>query len=337
MYGITETTVHVTCRPLTRADVDGEVGSVIGVPIPDLSLHLLGPDGEPVPVGVPGEICVGGAGVARGYLNRPELTAERFVGDPFGEGRLYRSGDLARRRADGELEYLGRADSQVKVRGFRIEPGEVEAALRALPGVRDAVVVARADGSGDLRLVGYVVGGEEGAPPADAMREALRGRLPEYMVPSALVPLEAIPLTANGKTDRAALPAPEGAAASAGAYVAPRTPEEEALAAIWAEVLGVERVGVHQDFFEAGGHSLLVMRVVSRVRERFRVDLPLSAFFDAPTVAGLAAEVARRAPVPPPADSAPSAAVLPDDVDDLSEEELDALLASLAAEEEPES
>ncbi|HEX7242949.1 MAG TPA: amino acid adenylation domain-containing protein, partial [Longimicrobiaceae bacterium] len=340
MYGITETTVHVTCRPLTRADVEGEAGSVIGVPIPDLSLHLLGPDGEPVPVGVPGEICVGGAGVARGYLNRPELTAERFVGDPFGEGRLYRSGDLARRRADGELEYLGRADQQVKVRGFRIEPGEVEAALRALPGVRDAVVVARADGSGDLRLVGYVVGGEEGAPPADAMREALRGRLPEYMVPSALVSLEAIPLTANGKVDRAALPAPEGASASAAAYVAPRTPEEEALAAIWAEVLGVERVGVHQDFFEAGGHSLLVIRVVSRVRERFRVDLPLSVLFDAPTVAGLAAEVARRAPAPEPAAPAPStpvAGMLPDDVDDLSEEELDALLARLAAEEEPES
>ncbi|HEX2094369.1 MAG TPA: amino acid adenylation domain-containing protein, partial [Longimicrobiaceae bacterium] len=334
MYGITETTVHVTYRSLTRADVEREAGSVIGVPIPDLHLHLLGSDGEPVPVGVPGEICVGGAGVARGYLNRPELTAERFVCNPFGAGRLYRSGDLARRRDDGELEYLGRSDQQVKIRGFRIEPGEVEAALRALDGVRDATVVARADGAGDLRLVGYVVGSGGGLPALDGIRASLRERLPEYMVPAVLVPLEAIPLTSNGKVDRAALPAPEGMATSAAAYVPPRTAAEEALAAIWSEVLGVERVGVHDNFFESGGHSLLVIRVVSRVREHFGVEIPLGSLFEAPTVADLAGEIARRTPLPAVEQPVPrpSAQQLLAEVDELSEDEMDALLAELAAE-----
>ncbi|MEW5927432.1 MAG: non-ribosomal peptide synthase/polyketide synthase, partial [Gemmatimonadota bacterium] len=291
MYGITETTVHVTFRPISREDVAVGAASPIGVPIPDLRVYVLDAGGGPAPTGFPGEMFVGGPGVARGYLGRPELTAERFVPDPFsGEAgaRLYRSGDRARWSARGELEYLGRLDAQVKVRGFRIEPGEIEAALLAHPGVREAAVLAREDAPGDRRLAGYVV---PAAGPVDAaeLRGWLRGRLPEYMVPAAFVALETLPLTANGKLDRRALPAPERLEAEG--FAAPRTPTEEVLAGIWAEVLGVDRVGAHTGFFDLGGHSLLATRVVSRVREAFGVELPLRALFEAPTVAGLAARV----------------------------------------------
>ena len=306
MYGITETTVHVTYRPVSAADLANFPGSSpIGRPIPDLKLYVLDKHLQPVPAGVAGEIHVGGAGVARGYLNRPALTAERFIPDPFGGepgARLYKSGDLARRRPDGELEYLGRADDQVKIRGHRVELGEIEAALGRHPSVREAAVVVREITPGDPRLVAYVVGRD--LPIAD-LRERLKGELPPYMVPSAIVALDALPLTANGKVDRRALPAPEGdRPESERTYVAPRTPTEIAVAATWAEVLGVARVGVHDDFFDLGGHSLLALQVVARLRDAGAEGVTLRELFEAPTVAGLAALVdaarsggrSRRAP-----------------------------------------
>ncbi len=256
MYGITETTVHVTYRPITMADVEAETGSVIGVPIPDLAVYLLDRYGKLVPVGVPGELYVGGGGVGRGYLNRPELTAARFVPDPFTGtpgARLYRSGDLARRLPDGDLEYLGRLDHQVKIRGFRIELGEIEAALAQHPAVREVVALVREDRPGDRRLVAYIR--TDGHPTALAaeLRAHAKERLPEYMVPAAIVALDALPLTGNGKVDRAALPAPEaGEAHPDEGSRAPATPEEMLLARIWSEVLRVDTVGVDENFFELG-------------------------------------------------------------------------------------
>jgi amino acid adenylation domain-containing protein len=289
MYGITETTVHVTYRPIRLADLQSGQGSVIGEPIPDLRLYILDPRGEPTPIGVPGEMYVGGAGVARGYLNREELTAQRFVTDPFTPGaRLYRTGDLARRLVNGDIEYLGRIDSQVKIRGFRIELGEIEAALASHPAVRETVVLAREDSPGDKRLVAYVVGPDAPADLTEQLRAHLRERLPEYMVPSAFVTLEALPLTENGKVDRRALPAPEYVGAQ---YVAPRTATEEKLAAIWAEVLKVERVGIHDNFFELGGHSLLATQMVARVRREFSFDLPLRQIFETPAISSLATRI----------------------------------------------
>ncbi|MBV9108414.1 MAG: amino acid adenylation domain-containing protein, partial [Gemmatimonadetes bacterium] len=370
MYGITETTVHVTWRVIRRGDVLAGSSSPIGIPIPDLAVHVLDPRGRPVPIGVAGEMYVGGAGVARGYLGRPALTAQRFVPDPFAAlpgARMYRSGDLARWResADAQasanaqdpallvpaqevpspeqpvaaspdvpspgsfgggtgapgareraprgasgarsalsLEYLGRIDDQVKVRGFRIELGEIESVLLEHPRVREAVVLPRGE-SDARRLVAWVVldGGDvnDGASGAREfaftaeLRAHLAARLPEYMLPSAFVAMDALPLTRNGKVDRRALPEPDAAATSGGAYVAPRTPTEQALAAIWAELLGAARVGVEDGFFALGGHSLLATRVVSRVRDAFGVDLALRAVFESPTVAGLAAEIDRLA------------------------------------------
>jgi amino acid adenylation domain-containing protein len=286
MYGITETTVHVTYRPLSREDVFGGSGSPIGRAIPDLRLYVLDPARRPVPIGVPGELYVGGAGVARGYLNRPELTAQRFVENPFGAGTLYRTGDRVRWMADGTLEYLGRLDEQVKIRGFRIELGEIEAALRQAPGVNDCTVVVREDAPGDRRLVAYVVGEAE----ADALRDRLRQGLPEYMVPSAFVFLVALPLTANGKLDRKALPAPEDDAYARGSYEAPLGEVETAVAEIWAEVLGVERVGRWDHFFELGGHSLLAIRLIERMR-RAGLHMEVRALFTTPVLAELALAV----------------------------------------------
>ncbi|MEO6195019.1 MAG: amino acid adenylation domain-containing protein, partial [Thermoanaerobaculia bacterium] len=295
MYGITETTVHTTLRRLRQSDLS-RPGSAVGRPLSDLSLYLLDRGGRPVPIGVPGEIYVGGAGVARGYLARPALTAERFVPDPFVGGvgglRLYRSGDLARWRPDGDLEYLRRIDRQVKVRGFRIELGEIEAALAEHPGVREAAVVAREDRPGDVRLVGYVSSAARPDPSPQALAAFLAERLPAYMVPAAWVLRERLPLTANGKVDRAALPAPVERG-SGGAYVAPRSPVEQVLAGIWEEVLEVQRVGVEDDFFALGGHSLVAAQVTSRVLKAFSVELPLRLLFEHPTVAALAAEVER--------------------------------------------
>jgi len=296
MYGITETTVHVTHRVIRRADVLAGGASPIGVAIPDLSVQVLDARGRMVPAGVVGEMYVGGAGVARGYLGRPGLTAERFVPDPFGRpgARRYRSGDRARWAADGGLEFFGRADQQVKVRGFRIEPGEIESVLREHPAVREAVVLVLARGSGDdARLVAWIVA-PAGTPSAAELRAHLEARLPDYMVPSAFVPLDALPLTRNGKTDRAALPQP-GAAAASDEYVAPSTSTEAALAAIWAELLGVERVSADDGFFAAGGHSLLATRVLGRAREAFGVELPLRAVFESPRLSALAAEIDRLA------------------------------------------
>jgi amino acid adenylation domain-containing protein len=402
-YGITETTVFVTFRAVTLADAEAVgQGSRIGRPILDQAVRLLDPNGNLVPVGVPGEIHVGGAGLADGYLNRPELTAERFVPDPFAEGageagaapgaRLYRSGDLARVRPGGDLEYLGRLDHQVKVRGFRIELGEIEAALARHPAVRQAVVLALsggeavatgalaatggpaafgagapgalgpmggaaragtpgvlgasggpAGGGDSQRLVAYVAASEP-APTALELRQLLKASLPEYMIPAAFVVLAALPLTAHGKVDRRALPAPEAAGSGAEtAFAAPRTPVEETLAAIWREVLGVERVGVRDDFFLLGGHSLSAVKIQMRVRDALGAHPSLAVIFENPTVEGLAAALAAGAGTPAAAADPPMAAAslaadagaLLEQAAALSDAELDALLAHMTAEREP--
>jgi acyl carrier protein len=273
----------------------------------DRRVYILDESLQPVPTGVPGELYVGGPAVARGYLDRPVMTAEKFIPDPFSTepgARLYRTGDRVRWLSSGELEFVGRADQQVKIRGFRIEPGEVEAALLAQPAVREATVGIHVDGTGEKRLVAWIVPADGSAPAAAELREALRRTMPDYMVPSAFVTLDALPLTRNAKVDRAALPAPD-LDAGADAYVAPRTPAEEAIAAIWAEVLGIERVGVHDDFFAVGGHSLRATRVVSRIRQQLGVELPVRALFESPTVEGLARAVSAASAAPAEAAAAP--------------------------------
>ncbi|WP_329032712.1 pyoverdine non-ribosomal peptide synthetase PvdD [Pseudomonas aeruginosa] len=287
MYGITETTVHVTYRPVSEADLEGGLVSPIGGTIPDLSWYILDRDLNPVPRGAVGELYIGRAGLARGYLKRPGLSATRFVPNPFPGGageRLYRTGDLARFQADGNIEYIGRIDHQVKVRGFRIELGEIEAALAGLAGVRDAVVLAH-DGVGGTQLVGYVVA--DSAEDAERLRESLKRHLPDYMVPAHLMLLERMPLTVNGKLDRQALPQPD-ASLSQQAYRAPGSELEQRIAAIWAEILGVERVGLDDNFFELGGHSLLATRVISRVRQEQQLDASLKALFERPVLEAFA-------------------------------------------------
>jgi amino acid adenylation domain-containing protein len=292
MYGITETTVHVTFRRLSAADT-GRGDAVVGLPAPGLSLYLLDSALRPVPVGMPGEIFVGGTGVARGYLGDPARTAARFRPDPFGPAgaRMYASGDLARLAGDGEIVYLGRADRQVKIRGRRIEPGEVQAAIAALPGVAAAAVVARPDGpGGQFRLIGYFVAGD--GQTSAGIRRALRSLLPEYLIPVAVVEVDELPLTANGKLDERRLPPPESTANEpADAHVEPRTPEEIALAEIWREVLGVDRVGAHSNFFELGGHSLMIVQLVSRIRDRFGVEISMTLLFTQPFLADIAADI----------------------------------------------
>nr|AJV88375.1 MfnC [Streptomyces drozdowiczii] len=300
MYGITETTVHVSHLPLHRHTAVGH-GSPIGRPLPDLRLRLLDERLRPLPVGVEGDLYVSGPGLARGYLNRPALTAERFVADPYGPAgqRMYRTGDRARRRSDGGFNFAGRADQQVQVRGFRIEPGEIEAVLTRHEGIAQATVVVHDFGSGDQRLVAYVVPGPGHAPdPADWRRHAA-GLLPEHMVPALCLPLDAIPMTANGKLDRASLPRPERTATSAGR--APRDHREQILTGLFADVLGLPVPGIDDSFFALGGHSLLVTRLVGRIRAALDVELPLRAVFEAPTVAALAERLARapRAQRPP--------------------------------------
>ncbi|HGH4290758.1 TPA: pyoverdine non-ribosomal peptide synthetase PvdD, partial [Pseudomonas aeruginosa] len=291
MYGITETTVHVTYRPVSEADLKGGLVSPIGGTIPDLSWYILDRDLNPVPRGAVGELYIGRAGLARGYLRRPGLSATRFVPNPFPGGageRLYRTGDLARFQADGNIEYIGRIDHQVKVRGFRIELGEIEAALAGLAGVRDAVVLAH-DGVGGTQLVGYVVAdsAEDAERLRESLRESLKRHLPDYMVPAHLMLLERMPLTVNGKLDRQALPQPD-ASLSQQAYRAPGSELEQRIAAIWAEILGVERVGLDDNFFELGGHSLLATRVISRVRQEQQLDASLKALFERPVLKAFA-------------------------------------------------
>ncbi|MFH8442198.1 amino acid adenylation domain-containing protein [Streptomyces sp. NPDC018026] len=295
MYGITETTVHVSHLPLDRSSAATFRGSVIGTGIPDLRVHVLDEGMRPVPPRVAGELYVGGPGVARGYLGRPDLTAERFVPDPYGPpgSRLYRSGDLARLRPDGAIEFLGRVDHQVKIRGHRIELGEIESVLRQCEGVDDAVVVAREYVPDDRRLVAYLTGEPVGHP-----RERLREVLPGYMLPSAYIRLPRLPMTSNGKVDRSALPAPgtkDLATGTRTAFVAPRTPVEKELAAIWCDALRTERVGIHDNFFALGGHSLLATQVVARMRRHLGRDIALHRFFANPTIAGISWETEERA------------------------------------------
>ena len=295
MYGITETTVHVTYRPITLADAASGTRSVIGKPIPDLQVYLLDQNQSLVPIGVAGEIYVGGAGVAKGYLRRDQLTTERFIADPFSkdpQAKLYRSGDLARRLPNGDLEYLGRIDNQVKIRGYRIELGEIEAVLAQHPAIQQAVVLAREDTPGDRRLVAYTVATNGCAPSVQDLRGFLQNKLPDYMVPSAFVFLDSLPLTPNGKLDRKSLPAPDHSRPEPDdTFAAPRTPVEEILANIWAEVLKLDKVGIHDNFFHLGGHSLLATQVISRIRDAVKIELPLRTLFESPTIQGLAQKI----------------------------------------------
>ncbi|SFY30528.1 non-ribosomal peptide synthetase, partial [Pseudomonas sp. NFACC47-1] len=335
MYGITETTVHVTYHALSADDAQRVGVSPIGKRIPDLQLYVLDPQREPVPVGVVGEMYVGGAGVSRGYLNRDELTAERFLDNPFSaepNARMYRTGDLGRWLADGSIEYLGRNDDQVKIRGFRIELGEIEAKLAACNGVREAVVLARQDSPGDQRLVAYVIA-EEGEPPTAAeLRAELLGSLAEYMVPSAFVMLTVFPLTTNGKLDRKALPVPDQSAVVSREYEAPQGEIETAIAAIWQDLLQLERVGRHDHFFELGGHSLLAVKLIERMRQ---IDLAadVRVLFGQPTLAALAAAVGGRHEIRVPANVIPDdcSRITPDmlPLADLDQDGIDRVLATV--------
>ncbi|MFP3819312.1 non-ribosomal peptide synthetase DhbF [Bacillus sp. SIMBA_008] len=287
MYGITETTVHVSYIELDRSMAALRANSLIGCGIPDLGVYVLDERLQPVPPGVAGELYVSGAGLARGYLGRPGLTSERFIADPFGPPgtRMYRTGDVARLRADGSLDYVGRADHQVKIRGFRIELGEIEAALVQHPQLEDAAVIVREDQPGDKRLAAYVIPSEETFDTAE-LRKYAAERLPDYMVPAAFMTMKELPLTPNGKLDRKALPAPDFAAAVTGR--GPRTPQEEILCDLFMEVLHLPRVGIDDRFFDLGGHSLLAVQLMSRIREALGVELSIGNLFEAPTVAGLA-------------------------------------------------
>jgi amino acid adenylation domain-containing protein len=332
-YGPTETTVCATLYRAAPEEVarmpDGRLP--IGRPVPNARVYVLDEHLQPVPAGVPGELLIGGVGVTRGYLGRPELNVERFLPDPFRPGeRVYRTGDRVRFLADGNLEFLGRTDHQVKVRGFRIELGEVEAALLAQEGVREAVVVVRAE-AGDPRLVAYAAG--EPGLSAARLREGLRACLPEHMVPAAFVLMERLPLTPNGKTDRRALPEPQWGV-GAQSYVAPRDRTEEVLCGLWSEVLGVERVGVFDSFFDLGGHSLTATQLISRVREALGAEVTFRELVRSPTVAALAATVSEAGGEEELAIIGRGAAEqLLSDLDSMSEEEIERLLNGLAASE----
>jgi acyl carrier protein len=334
-YGPTETVVGSS---VFEAAAGGPAGAVpIGRPIANTQLYVLDRFGQPVPPGVEGELFIGGRGVARGYLHRAELTAERFVPDGSGSipgARLYRTGDIARWREDGNLEYVGRRDQQAKIRGYRVELGEIEAAVRQQAGVREAAALMREDVPGDRRLVAYVVG--EGLT-AEGLQQALRTSVPDYMVPTAFVWLDALPLTANGKVDRGRLPAPSGERpALVQEYTAPRTPDEETLARIWSEVLRLDRVGIHDNFFALGGHSLTAMQVIARVRDAFTIELPLRPLFESPTIAAVARliEEERAAPslnasaamTPIPSVESADVDSLLDELDSMSADEVRSLL-----------
>jgi natural product biosynthesis luciferase-like monooxygenase protein len=292
MYGPTETTIWSATHEIEPADVE-EGGSVpIGRPIAGTQMYVLDRQLEPLPVGIAGEVYIGGAGVARGYYNRPDLTAERFIPDSLSTepgGRLYRTGDVARYRADGAMEFLGRVDHQVKIRGYRIEVAEIEAVLEQHPAVRQVVVAAREDTPGEKRLVAYIVARQAPGPGARELRQYLRQKLPEHMTPALFVPLKALPHTANGKVDRKALPAPDGRRPDLTAdYVAPRSHLEQTISAVWQQVLNLESVGIDDNFFDLGGHSLLMAQAHSQLREIFKRDLPLIKLLEHPTISSLA-------------------------------------------------
>jgi len=287
MYGPTETTIWSAATRVTAGQPIR-----IGRPIANTTFYVVDRQLQPAPLGVPGELLIGGDGLARGYFNRPELTAEKFIANPFGAGRLYRTGDSVRRHADGTLEFLGRLDNQVKIRGYRIELGEIETALTRHPEVREAVVTAREDVPGDQRLVAYLLPHDGQRPTHDELRKLLTATLPDYMVPSAFMFLDSFPLTPNGKVNRKALPAPDQQSVSATeGFVSPRTPTEELLAHIWKDVLRVKAVGVNDNFFRLGGHSILAVQIVSRIRDALAVPLHLSSLFLHLTVGGMAQEI----------------------------------------------
>ena len=294
LYGPTEAAIDVTYWACVK---ESSLSTVpIGRPIANTQIYILDSNGEPLPVGVVGEIYIGGDGLAQGYLNRPDLTAEKFIPNPFStnpNSRLYRTGDLAKYRADGNIDFLGRDDHQVKLRGHRIELGEIEHILRQLPSVKESVIAARdRDSSGEKELVGYLVCNHESARSVSELRRFLQEKLPEYMVPSSFVFLEAFPLTPNGKIDRNALPPPDGERPQLDqGFVEPRTEIEELIAQIWREILKLDKIGIHDNFFELGGHSLLATRVVARLQSNFHVDLALRKLFELPTVAGLAQHI----------------------------------------------
>jgi amino acid adenylation domain-containing protein len=328
-YGPTEATVTATVFTTWNHRVPSLAGATVplGRPLSGTRVYVVDRALQPAPCGMPGELFLAGAGLARGYLRQPDLTADAFRPDPFAAeagGRLYRTGDLAVRRPDGGLEFLGRVDHQVKLRGFRVELGEIEAALLRHPGLREAAVVVREDRPGDRRLAAYVVPREREEPPSPAeLRDFLIQRLPGYMIPAAVMLLPEIPVLASGKLDRAALPEPVHA--EAGERVAPRTPVEQLLAGIWSEVLGVEPVGAFDSFFDLGGHSLAATRVVSRIRKELQIDLELRSLFEAPTVAALAEGILAD---PERRDRVERAAELTLQLSALSEEEIEAMLVA---------
>ncbi|MFN8596432.1 MAG: amino acid adenylation domain-containing protein [Anaerolineae bacterium] len=303
-FGLTEATIDSSYYEATALAANADQVVPIGRPFPNMQLYVLDKHLQPMPIGVPGELYVGGLGIARGYLNRPELTDERFIRNPFEpaicnpQSKMYKTGDRARVLADGNVEFLGRMDFQVKIRGFRIEPGEIEAALGQHPAVQSAVVLVKDAAPNDKRLVAYIASDRQPVLTAGELRQFAQDRLPEYMIPTAFVILDAMPLMANGKIDRIALPAPDWSRRDlADEYIAPRTPIEETLVTVWRQVLGVKQIGVHDNFFQLGGHSLLATQLISRIRSAFKVDLPLRNVFEAPTIAGLASliDVAQRA------------------------------------------
>ncbi|MBD1825981.1 non-ribosomal peptide synthetase [Microcoleus vaginatus GB1-A2] len=299
-YGPTEATVWTAIHPIKS--VESKRGSIpIGRPLPNTQLYILDANLQPVPVGVLGQLYIGGAGLSRGYLNLPELTAQKFIPNPFCEeigARLYKTGDIARYLQDGTIEFLGRSDNQVKIRGFRIELGEIEAVLSQHPAVRESVVLLGEDNSGENRLVAYIVSSSEFSTEQPSLISKLRGflkeKLPQYMIPSAFVLLEALPLTSNGKIDRRSLRAPDVERSELNAAFAPRTGEEQLLAEIWSQVLGVKQIGIGDNFFELGGHSLLATQLIAKVREAFQVELPLRSLFQYPTVESLAAVISQQ-------------------------------------------
>lgn len=308
-YGPTETTVWSTvyrCQPEMGQTIETEQKNLrwsstvpIGHPIPNAQVYLLDAQQQPVPIGITGELYIGGEGVARGYLHQPFLTNEKFIPNPFAahsKAKLYRTGDLARYRPDGDIEFLGRIDDQIKLRGFRVELGEIEGAIAQHPAVLETVVLVREDSPGDQRLVAYLCPQPEANPDlTETLRQSLRGTLPDYMVPSAFIQLKAFPRTPNGKIDRHALPAPDHVQPElARPFVAPRTATEEQLVGIWAEVLNIKQVGIHDNFFDLGGHSLLATQLASRCRDTFHIEIPLRQFFAAPTIADLATLIAQQ-------------------------------------------